>query len=224
MPTLNTISVKPLQVEEIDTFAQVTQSAFITGIGSVLLNGGKAANPTTHANLVQVEEKSFRTDTSTRYIKAVDTVTGDTIAVAKWNFFLKEQTPEQLDRTLHIPQPGEEGHVASESPILQHLMGSRREVMGTRPFIYLHMLATHPKHHRRGAGGKLVEWGVLQADDLKLPMYLEASPEARPVYERWGFEMVKEVVFDMDQFDRTDLKGKADLNTVMMRQVKKKIQ
>jgi GNAT superfamily N-acetyltransferase len=154
------ISIEPLAEEELDAFATVAQSAFVDGIGSVLLHGGAAANPTTHANLAKDQGNYFRNDPSTRYIKAVDTSTGDIVAVAKWNFYLREQTPEELDRSLHIPSPGAVDYVASEAPILKHLMGGRRQFMGIKPYIYLSILATDPKYHRRGAGGKLVEWAV----------------------------------------------------------------
>jgi len=214
------ISVEPLAEEELDAFATVAQAAFVDGIGSVLLHGGAAANPTTHANLAKDQGSYFRNDPSTRYVKAVDTSTGDIVAVAKWNFYLREQTPEELDRSLHIPSPRAEDYVASEAPILKHLMGGRRQFMGIKPYIYLSLLATDPKHHRRGAGGKLVEWGVKQGDELGLEMYLESSPEAKLLYERWGFNVVKEVSFDMNQFGRPDLKDTVDVNRVMIRQPK----
>jgi GNAT superfamily N-acetyltransferase len=216
------ISIEPLAEEELDAFATVVQSAFVDGIGSILLHGGAAANPTTHANLAKDQRDYFRNDPSARYIKAVDTSTGDIMAVAKWNFYLREQTPEELDRSLHIPSPGAADYVASKAPILKHLIGGRREFMGSKPYIYLSILATEPKYHRRGAGGKLVEWAVKQADELGLETYLESSPEAKLLYERWGFKVVKEVKFDMNRFGRPDLKDTVDVNRVMIRQTKGK--
>ena len=53
---------------------------------------------------------------------------------------------------------------------------------------------------------------------MGLEVYLESSPEAKLLYERWGFKVVKEVKFDMNQFGRPDLKNMVDVNTVMIRQ------
>lgn len=212
------ISIQPLQEQELDIYATITQSAFVNGIGSVVLHGGAAANETTHANLVKSQKKVIQSDDTARFVKAVDVSTGEVMGIAKWQFYTEEQSPEQLDRTLHAPSPGDANYVAANVPILEHILGGRRKFMGTRPYIYLSVLATDPKFHRRGAGGKLVEWGVRQADALGLVAYLESSPEARPLYERWGFEVVKEVEFDMNQFGRPDLKDTVDVNRLMIRQ------
>ncbi|KAF2671319.1 hypothetical protein BT63DRAFT_423528 [Microthyrium microscopicum] len=211
------ISIELLEETDFDKFASIVQSAFVDGIGSVFLRGGAAANPTTHANLVKIQKNYFLNDSSARYVKAVDSTTGDIIAVAKWNFYLREQTNEELERSLHIPKPGEDGYIAFEAPILQHLMGWRREYMGTKPFIYLSLLATDPKYHRRGAGGKLLEWGTKQADELNIEAYVESTPEAKLLYERWGFVVVKEVTFDMNQFERSDLTDTVDINRILIR-------
>ena len=49
-----------------------------------------------------------------------------------------------------------------------------------------------PEHHGKGAAGKLIRWGLEQADERGLEAYLEASPLARPVYEHFGFKAVDE--------------------------------
>ena len=63
------------------------------------------------------------------------------------------------------------------------------------------MLATDPKHHRRGAGRRIVKWGTDVADKSKgLPCYLEASHVGVPLYERMGFEEVETMDIDMSRF------------------------
>lgn len=80
--------------------------------------------------------------------------------------------------------------------------------------LVLHILATHPDHHRRGAGAMLLKWGLEQADKAQLPAFLESTPTGKPLYARLGFEPVHEEVFDLTKYG---LEG-SDVSTVMIRQ------
>jgi len=51
----------------------------------------------------------------------------------------------------------------------------------------LEMLATAPEHQGRGAGSQLMRWGLDRTDQESLEAYLEASPDAVRLYERFGF-------------------------------------
>ncbi len=53
------------------------------------------------------------------------------------------------------------------------------------------MLATHPTHQGKGAGSQLMRWGLVQADEQNVEAYLEASPDAVPLYEKFGFREVE---------------------------------
>ena len=56
----------------------------------------------------------------------------------------------------------------------------------------LEILGTAPEHQGKGAAGKLIRWGVEQADANGVEAYVEASPTGRPVYEHFGFKAVEE--------------------------------
>lgn len=58
----------------------------------------------------------------------------------------------------------------------------------------LEIVATDPAYQGRGAGSQLMRWGLRQADEQKVEAFLEASPDAVPLYERLGFK----------EADRTD--------------------
>ena len=51
----------------------------------------------------------------------------------------------------------------------------------------LEMLATDPKYQGKGAGSMMMRWGLEQADEQCTEAYLEASPDAVPLYEKFGF-------------------------------------
>ncbi|KAK5166502.1 uncharacterized protein LTR77_008045 [Saxophila tyrrhenica] len=63
----------------------------------------------------------------------------------------------------------------------------RRELMGDRGHWYLEIVATSPTHQGKGVGSKLMRWGLERADAQGMEAYLEASPEAVPLYEKLGF-------------------------------------
>jgi GNAT superfamily N-acetyltransferase len=49
------------------------------------------------------------------------------------------------------------------------------------------MLATDPAYQGKGAGSLMMKWGLNQADEKGWEAYLEASPDAVPLYEKFGF-------------------------------------
>lgn len=51
----------------------------------------------------------------------------------------------------------------------------------------LEILATDPAYQGKGAGSQIMRWGLEQADKGGFEAYLEASPDAVPLYERMGF-------------------------------------
>ena len=55
-------------------------------------------------------------------------------------------------------------------------------------------MATDPSYQSNGAGSQLMRWGLKQADEQHVEAFLEASPDAVPLYERLGFR----------EADRTD--------------------
>jgi len=67
---------------------------------------------------------------------------------------------------------------------------ARAEEMGDQQFWYLAPLFVFEKFRGRGVGGKLLEYAIERAEKHSppLPVVLEALPNARPVYMRYGFE------------------------------------
>ena len=54
--------------------------------------------------------------------------------------------------------------------------------------IHLEDLYTHPKYQLRGAGGKLVKWGISQAKAQNKAVTLFASPMGKSLYAKLGFK------------------------------------
>ncbi|KAF2112305.1 hypothetical protein BDV96DRAFT_649106 [Lophiotrema nucula] len=119
------------------------------------------------------------------------------IAVAKWRINEKERTEEQIQIQLPNPKDGEN---EASRDFFEYLRSTRLEFMGTKPFCFLHILATDPKHQGRGAGSLLLQWGTQRADKAQLPSYLESTEAGRRTYLKAGFKQVKRTEFQMSKY------------------------
>jgi N-acetylglutamate synthase-like GNAT family acetyltransferase len=54
------------------------------------------------------------------------------------------------------------------------------------------VIAVHPNSQRRGIGELLVEYGKKVATQANLPIYVESSKDAIRLYEKSGFQWLKE--------------------------------
>lgn len=107
------------------------------------------------------------------------------IAFAKWN------APQPLStQPQELPKWPEGADHEMGNLFFGELMNKRPENMGDRPHWYLELLATRLEYQGKGAGGKLIRWGLEKADAEDLETYLEGSPDGVPIYERFGFREV----------------------------------
>ncbi|KAK0659707.1 putative acetyltransferase, GNAT family [Cercophora samala] len=65
------------------------------------------------------------------------------------------------------------------------------------PHWYLALIVTLPDYKGSGAGRLLMEWGIKKVDEDEQDAYLEASPEGKPLFEKYGFR-VEEVAEYLD--------------------------
>lgn len=73
-----------------------------------------------------------------------------------------------------------------------HLVRSRTQLASLLGrHVLVDNLYTDPGHHRRGAGGMLMQHAVDEADRLGWPSMLEASPKGVGVYEKVGFRRIR---------------------------------
>ncbi|KAF6220771.1 hypothetical protein HO133_002451 [Letharia lupina] len=73
-------------------------------------------------------------------------------------------------------------------------LGEAKEILLDRIYgenqLFLLSLATHPDHHRRGAGTMLCRWGMAKAREEGSTVTLFASVIGKMLYEKLGFKQV----------------------------------
>jgi GNAT superfamily N-acetyltransferase len=134
---------------------------------------------------------------------------GQTIAIAVWSRHNADSTREHtVAEPTAVPTEKPEG-TEGEKPFIPPevrlevldalftpLRKAQSEIMGDRPYFMLNSFATHPDHHRKGAGTMLLNWGLDKADEEGWVTYLDTTTLARPIYEKRGFTVVTAFEFD----------------------------
>lgn len=195
------LKVEPLRAEDLEAWVRICYLAYRnTTLGCLWRSEPSPASYSTTAKFRGRELLEHSPDAY--YEKVIDTdLDNKLIAVAKWHVYEKERSEEEVKAGFTLPAPFPEECRAAREKFMLGIFENRWEIMGTRPHIILEMLTTHPDHGRRGAGGMLVKWGTDRADDLGLESYLESSAQGRFLYQRHGYQPVREIKCDFSEFE-----------------------
>lgn len=217
------LSIAPLTPDDVHLYQAIRHETFRPTINKILY----AREPSKETQQKVIEKyKQDITDNKSMFTVCWDNDTGEMIAGSKWRYLgpkaekeghanvealngsvtqngdkrPKDRTWEEVEEGLTIVEPYPESDPRVWNTFFTQLYQNKREIMGTRPYYALDTLITHPRHHRRGAGGLLVQWGCEQADVKGVEAYLEASPMGAPLYERYGFQRIKMMSLDLRDF------------------------
>ncbi|KAK5701466.1 hypothetical protein LTR97_004280 [Elasticomyces elasticus] len=221
------LELHPLQEADLGAAVEVMWQSFKPDIMGCIWPRGftQAARDYTIAKGLESWRKSPE---KIKKMKVIDTDLPDDdplkkiVGYSDWYFYPKQRTEEELKE-----KEGDGGDddlpPDCDKEMLREFGGqldaAKREYIGGRPYIELHILVTHPKHHRRGVGAMQLRWGFEQAEKLGLPVYLESSPIGKPLYAREGFEALGVLPFDARKFGFE----KELQHTLMLRPVKGKV-
>ncbi|KAF2454293.1 acyl-CoA N-acyltransferase [Lineolata rhizophorae] len=209
--------VQPLAFDDIPKYNSLFHDAFFdTPIGSIV----HRAPPSAASREAQIKKtaKQFH-NPHTRFWKAVDADTGEIAAAAKWSFYTEDRAQAEVDEDTQVPAPGPESNEEGHMAFFGHIAQSQREFLGTKKHALLHVLMTHPRHRKRGAGSILLREGLAEADRLGLESYVAASEDGLPLYAKHGFEAVKAVTFDLAKYGSVE---GTSTNTIMIRPARAK--
>ncbi|KAF2405451.1 acyl-CoA N-acyltransferase [Trichodelitschia bisporula] len=211
------LRVETLQDADVEEYIRIRHAAFRSNpaLGH-FIQPTADISPDDIASSAAQTRKAMRENPDVRFAKVVDE-NGTMIATAHWHVYEHERTQEQQEEIQRMAPLPPQANAAAWNDFFGYLSESRRDILGTRPAVLLHILVTHPTHHRRGAGALLLQRALEDADRLGLEAYLEASEAGRNLYARYGFESVFRKEFDLEKYGGSG----TDANTVMIRPPRK---
>lgn len=129
---------------------------------------------------------------------------GSIVAIARWGIVSQPpSTPAEADVAFAdaVRKKESEIQVEGENEVLSSAYFkaswyAENEVVAGRPYMTLRLLAADPLFGRRGAGTALLVSGLDRADDQDLPVFLSGATMGKPLYEKFGFRVLKTVPFD----------------------------
>ncbi|PGH15518.1 hypothetical protein AJ80_05535 [Polytolypa hystricis UAMH7299] len=134
--------------------------------------------------------------------KAVDTDIDEIVGMALIDILIKGRTEEERKYQGVTWLEGEQKDRAEK--VLYPLWEVREKLLGGQPHIYGHVAAVTPKHQGRKIGAAMMLFGIDLCEKLGLPIYFESSPSTVGLYEKMGFERLKETVVHKAELMRTD--------------------
>ncbi|GAB7361054.1 hypothetical protein MBLNU230_g1094t1 [Neophaeotheca triangularis] len=189
-----------MEEEDIAAFAAVDEAATKNwGYAQAMAPGDNRSRQT----LVEEWTRASFNDSTLAWLKVVDTDLNDElIAGALWKFDLEVDDREsRLGKDEFSNAPAKSCHGTG---MLDTMRGNwerfQSKFFAEEPFANLQVLATHPLHHRRGAGRMLVDWGCEKADERGALSVLVASKAGLGLYLSCGFEVVMEYEEDLHPF------------------------
>ncbi|KIV88701.1 hypothetical protein PV10_08359 [Exophiala mesophila] len=192
MPALVLLPASPSDLEAVAR-VQFAACASDPGFSTVFPNGPTLSCLT---HLVRSYENEMDNDLTAHLMIVKEAMEGEVISFAVWHF-CPPITPNQEDSDL---QHGDflfpnDANKDAGSKIMQNSQKKRQEVVANhighgRPYAYLAALGTTQKYQNHGAAKKLLDWGLERADDRAMPVYVEATPVAQKLYQKYGFQEV----------------------------------
>ncbi|KAK4163100.1 acyl-CoA N-acyltransferase [Cladorrhinum sp. PSN259] len=120
--------------------------------------------------------------------KCVDAETGKVVGMTLCDVFVKPRTEGERQ----VPEVGWLTGQDKEraETVLMKLWRARERIWGGQSYIYIHAFAVDPEYQGRGAGSALIQATIDLGNSTNLPIYLESSPAAEPVYAKKGFRRI----------------------------------
>jgi len=145
-------------------------------------------------------------DPSVRMAKVVDDATGETVNLARWQDYSQGyvEPPPTLSGVPGIqdtsdPTTWPQGlQVERFLHIMKTLFAARQGWMGSGKYWVLTTMVTREPYRKRGAGSLMLEWGLEQARKDGIPVFLEATPAAKGLYEKHGWRQVGKQVSEVE--------------------------
>ncbi|KAJ4298834.1 hypothetical protein N0V90_004076 [Kalmusia sp. IMI 367209] len=220
-----TVTIQALQYADIDACARITAAAFSTDRHTIVKQlGGKPFD------MFDVSRDGFLATLHRKtyiYVKAVDEA-GNIVGHAGWGFRGIDEEKIPRKGPSDEPPPTEEEHEdqnednAVKEEIQRKEDGKKKgidrlheiedddmknmmaELMppGTSCMFFIGLIVD-PSHQSHGVGSALIEYGNAIADRLNIFTWVHSSDQAWKAYAKFGFDIVKELDIELDEYAPT---------------------
>ncbi|KAI9712441.1 MAG: hypothetical protein M1820_001654 [Bogoriella megaspora] len=192
------LTLLPMTEADLPNFTRISEAAFASDfLNPYIWPNGRL--PSDNAMLDAQHAKELRDDPNTYFLHVVDTSTNTSIACAQW-IYMPPRSASELAKPISLPEFAPSSNHEVMKFVFEGFLRARDEIMGGKEFWMLAVLVTHPEGQRRGAGGMLLDWGIERAERDGLECYLEASKMGRPLYEKFGWEGVRDQRYDVSRW------------------------
>ncbi|KAL9049206.1 MAG: hypothetical protein Q9162_007336 [Coniocarpon cinnabarinum] len=154
---------------------------------------------------VQQQRDTYENDPTAKFIKAIDSDSGEMLGIARWHFYPCRYQVSDLEYAGSKPKDDDASYPAGLNiplykGMLDQIFKRRPEWIVNGPQWYLTTVKVRESFRRRGAGSAMIRWGIEKARTEKCPAYLEAAADAENFYAILGFDDVGELRIDMRPF------------------------
>jgi GNAT superfamily N-acetyltransferase len=207
--------VLPALIPDIPTIYDIYFAAFgRDAMGAIMLDilfpGGNTGTTEFRKQHAEDTLRWWHHSTTQYTWKCVDTETGEIIGMALGDTSITPRSSEERKNLGVGWLSGEEKERAEK--VLDPLWEMRERLFGGRPYLCkrlwsrtppgllmqtivdCHVIAVDPKHQGRKAGALLCQMGLDLCDQAGIPLYFEASPSTVGLYEKMGFQRLKETI------------------------------
>lgn len=148
--------------------------------------------------------ETVSTNPHSHFLKVVDSsLGGKIIGIAQWDIYPNPLTDREFEQVCAMEEAPDESPKEVWDEFFGYISRSRRKWLADRaPRACLFALGVLPEYRRKGVGTMLMRWGVEMADELGLEGYLEATMMGKPLYEKFGFQVVDKVRYDMGKYGK----------------------
>lgn len=156
------------------------------------------------------------TDPTARIVKAFDPTTGQIVAVGHWHFYLSPSTDVSVFPPFRYPP---DGNPALGAHFFGSLLRTQEEHMRGQAYIFMRLLVVLPPYQGKGIGTRLLRWGLEQADQLGVKVWIDASPAGLGLYKKLGWEEVSTLEIQLKEWGGKE--GEVDLTVSLVREPRK---
>ncbi|GAA5821591.1 hypothetical protein JCM11251_000924 [Rhodosporidiobolus azoricus] len=174
------VDIFPASTKDLTRLATIDSQAFQGSVISRLV----FPNVTSATHIAQLTQRLQKAldHPYKAVMKAVLRETGEIIGLALWELAKPAGFVEHKEEQSAWPD-------GTDVALAEEFLRARRGFKPDHANYHLSLLAVEPSKQRTGAGAALLKWGFKKADEAGVPIYLNASDVAVPLYARHGFQM-----------------------------------